>query len=164
MKELEVTAILAAVNRTILCNIKSSQVFTKMVPKIELLQLLQNTHYVFQCQKSNFNGQNLIDYIHKFTYICTYKLWMLSLVLQFPIFLPSDEWSNLIVKLFVPFLLFSINCIRGTIGWGRCSIDNIFYFNTMPASNTTTHYILWGNNIFDIFQNEFKENYMNVPI
>ena len=89
---------------------------------------------------------------------------MLSLVLGFPVFLPSDEWSNLIVKLFVPFLLFSINCIRGTIGWGRCSIDNIFYFNTMPASNTTTHYVLWGNNIFEIFQNEFKENYKNVPI
>ena len=38
MKELEVTAILAAVNRTILCNIKSSQVFTKMVPKIRKVE------------------------------------------------------------------------------------------------------------------------------
>ena len=91
-------------------------------------------------------------------------LWMLSLVLRYPVFLPSDEWSNLIVKLFVLFLLFSINCIRGTIGWGRCSIDNIFYLDIMPASNTTTHQIQWGKNIFYIFQNEYKENYMNVPI
>ena len=89
---------------------------------------------------------------------------MLSLVLWYPVFLPSDEWSNLIVKLFVLFLLFSINCIRGTIGWGRCSIDNVFYLYIMPASNTTTHQVQWGKNIFDIFQNEYKENYMNVPI
>ena len=88
--------------------------------------------------------------IHEKLQIWTIKCLMLKLILR----LKGNFWDidplnspilwKFKIRLIEQYIYelqtkFSINCIRGTIGWGKCSINNIFDFNIMPASTTTVH-------------------------
>ena len=115
-------------------NTRSTQVFTKMVPKTA-------KEWAAAC-----NPQALAKSLTWATTISSIHLLYFSL-LGISLTCKKLELLN-VDKLHIFRNITSIKYLRGTIGWGICSIDNIHELHIMPASCNIFHGNLWGNKIF----------------